>query len=219
MIISHEKRFIFFHIPKTGGSSITYGLRHNIDYKKNIEDLEIKPGWQNLFHVDSRLHSRYKDNIRICDEYSDYFKFAFVRNPWDLALSWYLALNRNDKNSINAINFKIFLCDFVQNMNLKKSPIKFIRNYRYHRVIKRTQVSYISDRHGNIKIDYLARFEKFKDEFEYIMKTLDIAEYDFKSINVANFNKLDYKNFYDEESKELISNHYKIDIDMLNYEF
>ena len=58
MIISHEHKFIFFHIPKTGGSSLT---KYLCKYGKKLKH----PG----------PHFTYSNLNR------DFFRFGFVRNP------------------------------------------------------------------------------------------------------------------------------------------
>lgn len=67
MIINHEKKFIFVHVFRTGGTSIDrafgkWALPPNETHKR----LETIPNWQ------------------------DYFSFGFVRNPWDRTLSGHM---------------------------------------------------------------------------------------------------------------------------------
>jgi hypothetical protein len=67
-MISHEHKFIFVHVPKTGGTSIESlldlsGAKHNTARQ-----------YRNFFP----------------DVWKRYFSFAFVRNPWDRVLSFYM---------------------------------------------------------------------------------------------------------------------------------
>ena len=64
-MISHKHKFIFTHIPKTGGTSITRALNPNAGIKnKPLKEMPLK-------------------------DKEDYFKFTFVRNPWDRAVSMF----------------------------------------------------------------------------------------------------------------------------------
>ena len=68
MYVCDEHKFIFFHIPKTGGSSITKSLRNNFNVK---------------------LHHGYHNTpMEMNDLYGGYRSFAFIRNPWDRLVSF-----------------------------------------------------------------------------------------------------------------------------------
>ncbi|MDB4312124.1 sulfotransferase family protein [bacterium] len=66
-------------MPKTGGSTITEILAPYVNPKGSVEE---RRGWQSKFHQGT-MHSDLYLN------YAGFFKFAFVRNPYDRALSWY----------------------------------------------------------------------------------------------------------------------------------
>jgi len=245
MIVFHDKRVMFFHIPKTGGSSITYILKNLMDGPNTTEKLDIRNGgWQGVLHIDGHQHGSYKDNIELCKKHKRYFKFAFVRNPWDLVLSWYLALYGrlddkpiNDLSSINPKGFRKFLFHYVNSYHPFVSPIKYFtkkkHEYKLYRVfcklfksrvlpieaINKTQLSYISDYNGNIAVDYLGRFESLENDIKYIMKVLKVTEYDIPRLNVSNFWRINYQDFYDSEGRELISEVYRADIEAFGYEF
>ena len=66
MIINKEKKFIFVHVFRTGGSSIDRAFGGNTKGYDTHTRLESLPKWQN------------------------YFSFGFVRNPWDRMVSGYM---------------------------------------------------------------------------------------------------------------------------------
>lgn len=74
MIIDKKNKFIFIHVYKTGGSSITQSLGgQNRNFGKHVRFNELSE-WRR-----------------------DYFSFGFVRNPWDRAVSSYMYLTRRGK--------------------------------------------------------------------------------------------------------------------------
>lgn len=101
-MISHTHKFIFTHIPKTAGTSLSRLL--------------MKFGGKKI----TKAHWRTRDIIRTCNinNPEDYFKFAIVRNPWSRMLSYYdmLVLQKQ----IN-ISFE----DFVTQMQSKTLDKKF----------------------------------------------------------------------------------------------
>ena len=68
MYIDHNNKLVFIHVARTGGSSIKTAL--------NLHD--------NQYNEHHHLDSSY-----IPKECKDYFKFAFVRNPFDRFVSLY----------------------------------------------------------------------------------------------------------------------------------
>src|SRR4026209_3030482 len=87
MLISHRHRFIFIHVPKTGGSSVTAALRPFCE-PETLETARQRG---------LKVHSTARDVIRAFgrDVWESYFTFALERNPWDKCLSLYFSHLQN----------------------------------------------------------------------------------------------------------------------------
>ena len=88
MIISDSHKFVFHHIPKTGGSSITAALA---PYSRNYAGVvppDDTPQWQMAFHQPHWMHHPVS-GYEAGDIPEGYFSFAFVRNPFDAVVSAY----------------------------------------------------------------------------------------------------------------------------------
>lgn len=72
-MIIHEKKALFFHIQKTGGTSLATAF--------GWDRCNAPPGqhWMPL---------KMKKEIGQ-SEWNEYFKFTFVRNPWDRLVSFF----------------------------------------------------------------------------------------------------------------------------------
>jgi len=196
VIISHSHKFVFIHTPKTSGSSIGFILNQ---YSKNLAlpgDIDIDTwGWQIPLH-ERGMHQPYssiKDFIP-----DNYFVFAFVRNPFDLLVSGF-------RHKIKK-GFDLFI-----KHEMKSSPRLF---YKW------TQWEYLSF-NDKIELDYVGKFENIEHDFNNIAAWIGIDERynDIPLKNVTNYNKEDYRNYYTDETRQIIENRYAKDLEYWEYEF
>ena len=95
MIISHKHKFIFIAIPKTGTHTIRELLRPYLD-KDDIEQciLYDKRKWNipelnNVHH--GHLTCQEIKTLLLSNQFDDYFKFTFVRDPLKRFISTYFS--------------------------------------------------------------------------------------------------------------------------------
>jgi hypothetical protein len=97
MIVSPGRRFIFVHIPKTGGTSLALALEARA-MKDDIllgdtPKARARRGRLRGVRTAGRLwkHSTLADVIGLVseEELAGYFTLALVRNPWDRVVSYY----------------------------------------------------------------------------------------------------------------------------------
>ena len=113
MLISFRKKFIFAHIPHTGGTSIRYALKnHSIEFKRPHPHLTLK---------------QIKDKFPFSLVFKNFYKIIVVRNPWDWQVSAYHYL-LNDSNhqyhlEVSRLNgFKEFVfCSLKNEFYLQKN--------------------------------------------------------------------------------------------------
>lgn len=87
MIISHKHKFIFVHLGRTGGRSLTVALARHCgedDIITRVEDIERNSAGYRR-HLSAReIRKKIGE-----DRFSEYFKFTIERNPWEKMLSRY----------------------------------------------------------------------------------------------------------------------------------
>lgn len=202
MIVNNKYSFLFVHIQKTAGTSITECL-HKIDGTKII----------------GNSHSFISHNS--VEKLDDYFKFCFVRNPWDRLVSWYNMMvtkrTHNDFSSYllnNSNNFSEFL--ELTDVIYETCYLEWDKMIPYPKSISFNQLDYISDNDGNILVDFIGRFENINEDYNKIMKEIG-SNYPLPHLN--KFDHKDYRNYYTDKDIEKVYNLYKRDIDYFGYRF
>lgn len=188
-----ENKCIFVHITKTAGTSVAKSLFNYLPYHYTAIDYRV-------------IYGRKKFN--------NYFKFAFVRNPWDRLHSAYRYLqsggwNEDDKKWFDS-NLKQYndFNDFVKNW-LSPSNIKKHVHFL-------PQKHFICDNHNNILINYLAYFETINEDFNKIAIQLNIdAKIGHHNANTSS----SYLDVYNDETKKIVGEIYHDDITLFGYEF
>ncbi len=215
MMISKEKKCIFIHIPKTAGTSI----------EKMIQGEKYIKGWSSHQKI-----NEYKDD----DKFHEYFKFSFVRNPYERILSVfnYYKNRGNNKDLIYQPNkildyfYKKITTTKIFDIDIsKKIPHEFDEFCElyikekldfYGRNALDTQISFLSI-DNNIEVDFIGRFEKLQKDIEYIKDYLGIKA----SLGHQRKTKLrsHYSSFYNDFTKQIIKEAYGEEIELFKYKF
>lgn len=88
MIINHTHKFIFVHIPKAAGTAVTSVLSTLSTYRDlEVGGTPLGEAAQTFYarRFGLRKHSRAEEILAVMGEdvFSGYFRFAFVRNPYE----------------------------------------------------------------------------------------------------------------------------------------
>lgn len=198
MIISDKKKFIFIHVYKTGGTSVRTALRTYRDrpglVKRALDKLNI---------ISLPTHALAKQiKAKYPIEWERYFTFAFVRNPW----SWQVSL----------YSFTL-QAEYNHHHDVAKSLGSF-REYLYWRVDGHKQLlsDFIFDDEGKRIVDYVGRIETVQHDFREICNRIGV------DVSLPHKNKSqhrDYREYYDDETRELVAKHFASDIDAFGYNF
>lgn len=203
MIYCRRHHCLFVHIQKTGGSSISHVLYHDL-------------GGRQI----GNYHSRMQD-VRI---FFRPYTFAFVRNPWDRLVSWYNMMQKKGvHNSLsrylleNSNNFSEFLRLTEVIHENEYEPKRFFSLRPYLKSIAFNQVDYVTNRKGHIVADFIGRFETLQDDFDVLMGNLGLPPKDLPRLNV--FKHADYRKYYTSADVDFVAKLFKKDIDYFQYTF
>ena len=194
-MILPEYKAIFVHIPKTGGTSIEkfFGAK-----------LFARTG---KHHSVSQLRQEVGD-----DDWNHYFKFSFVRNPWDRMVSYFNWRSQDLQNvDIKGRTFKEWLT-FL----LAEDFSSLTLNHSFQSGIK-PQFAMLADG-DKLAVDFVGRFENLQYDFDRVCDRIGIERQILPHKN-AMPRKQHYTDFYDEESQALVRTLYLQDIECFGYEF
>lgn len=181
--------YIFIHITKTAGTSV--GRAIGLSAKDHLTGKEIiakigKQKWESAY------------------------KFTVVRNPWDKVVSLYEYRRKKNKTKIASSGMT-----FTEWVKLTHGHA---RDPYYYNNIKsfQAQVEWLKDDQDEIAIDFIARFESLKSDFDKIKSATGIRA-DLPHLNAST--RESYQNYYTDETRELVARWYQEDIDLFGYTF
>ena len=199
-MISHNHKLIFIHIPKTGGTSIERILGENV---RSDKDVSYSLG--NTYS--ERKHWKTVDYETNFPELFDcYFKFMFIRNPWDRLASRYEWQKFVMPKS--HINFtKVTQRTFKEFVKLRASAI--FEKWCY--------VDLMHDKNGKQVVDFVGRFENLQDDFDILCDRIGHPRQQLNNTN--HLKRKNYTEYYDNETLEIVTQVFQRDIDYFGYKF
>ena len=207
-MISHKYKCIFIAIPKTASSSICNAL---IDKENN-------PGCQpdlidtEEFSWGSHRHHTLEDVYDPKLISATYFKFAFVRNPWDRVLSAYMR-NHGRVQTLHK-NFSTYILNGMTQYGNDKEDQPHgnqIIDSFYGDQLSRIQIN------GKVGLDFVGRYENLEEDFLHIAELLQLD--DKKLPHLKKTAHEHYPQYYTSETQEIIGKKFKKEIEYFGYKF
>ena len=195
MIVSEKHKFAYIAIPKTGTTSVHRAF-------SNLDDDTLFIEGKNL-NDKSRVNKFIYKHINAInlktqiENFDKYFKFTFVRNPYDRFVSWVYYYFRNKKINLHEHSFKelIFKCpDWIWDCQSK----------------------FIFEGNKNL-MNFVGKFENFQEDFNTICDKIGIPQQKLPHYNKSKHRH--YTKYYDEETKQIVAEKFAKDIEYFGYKF
>lgn len=133
--------------------------------------------------------------------YRDYFKFAFVRNPYDRFISYCSFMSRDSG---------AFLAQpkaFMKNIITQIKPVDHL--------LYKPQYEFLIDDDDKLAVNYVGRHETMQQSYNEICSRLRIPPATLEIVNSSQHRH--YGEYYDDESRALVAEVYGRDIEMFAY--
>jgi Sulfotransferase family len=213
-VISHKYKCIFVEVPKTGSSSIRFILgtppKPHLDLWQIKHELENHwthygaPGRRVLAALYLLLPTAGRQR-RGSRQFASYFKFGFVRNPWDRVVSLYE--RREGLQLRDQMSFEQFV-DWIQ----------FSSSTCVHPAPHRNQVDWFVDPHGHVLADYIGRFETLAADWTFIAQKLGLSQ-PLPHKNQNPRRNRPYTEYYTARTQAVVAEKFRVDIEYFGYRF
>ena len=194
---SYQNKYVYFKLYKNASSSISRILLK----KTRIE----KSTYKNIVYGNS-----VEQMNPFLSDFQDLFKFVFVRNPWDRLVSLFFDKVSSKKRSMKKVDY--------YNQYKNQSFDSFLESIMdcdlqncipHHRL--QTSLFPLDN------VDYIGKIENFKEDFDFVLKKLNITDYKIPFLNKSIHKN--YRTYYNSYTRDLVNKNYEADIDKLKYTF
>lgn len=179
LTISERKKFVWFRVAKVATRTIINHLHQHDVPLSTVEAM-------NIYYLPGR--------------FKDYFKFGFVRNPWDRLVSGWqqmIVLNNHfpmtESHRKALMNFSTFIGQMETNPTL-------MNNHHFKPQHKLIDLN---------NLDFLGRLENFHSDFTKVLNSLGIPSHDIPHYNRTTIQ--DYSSYYNPALRERVYQLYEKD--------
>jgi hypothetical protein len=218
-ILLERYNAIYFQIPKVASTAIK---------KKLKKDMSVSGrGAHNIRFPLADPHKLSNG------DYSDYFRFGFVRNPWGRIVSCYKAkiCRKANINGDPYLRFLYYITPDAWHATFNKFlPTPILSSYMSFdefveavasipdpRIDKhlRSQYTFLCDDDGELLASYLGRLESFSEDFHHVARRIGLPLEEPR--NTSPKKKPDLRTYYNQRTWDLVTDRYRRDIELLGY--
>jgi len=208
MIVSHRHRFIFAAVPKTGTHSVRQALREQMG-DEDVEQVGLfvnkRFPWADLAAIQHGHLSLRQLRPHLGEEaFAGYFKFAFVRNPFDRFVSYCAFMLRGG--------------DLFQ-----QQPREVMRHFLFreppeqHILFQPQAALLVGEDGATLSTDMVGRVEDMQGSYDAICARIGIGSRPLDRVNGSRHR--DYRDYYDQPLIDGVAARYAQDLDLFGYSF
>jgi len=202
MPVCNEKKFIFIHVPKNAGTSITKffnlqpdqfcGPNDGLVFNNIRYSPQHQPAWVLKNHPDLK------------NKYNEYFKFGFTRNPYSRVVSEYFW-----QKKIKRIRVDLNLEHFSEWLG----ELEKVKTRDHH-----MPQTYFLYENGVSIVDFIGKVENMEEDFRYVLQRINYPNINAKLLTENKNHRPNEVDMYlTDENKERIYKLYQEDFINFNY--
>lgn len=208
MIISPAHRFIFVAIPKTGTHSVRQALRVHMG-EGAMEQVKLFvtkslpiPQLARLGH--GHISLRQLQRAMAPDDFGGFFKFAFVRNPFDRFVSYCAFMTREQPGAFD------------------RDPKDVLRHFLFRappeqHILFQPQYGFVTGEDGALLSDFIGRVEDMQSSYDAVCRRIGIPSAPLGKSNSSK--RGDYRQYYDAKLIDGVRSRYARDCELFGYDF
>lgn len=203
--ISHKYKCIFVHIPKAAGTTI--------QTSEIFSDQRQATGEYVGGHLTAQGFQK-----QFPEQFNNYFKFTFVRNPFDRLVSAFIYLSQGGGgNYADREIFEKYLAYY--NKNFKRFCIDFLSEENVQKIIHlKPQVDFIYNDRSKPLVDFIGKVENFTTDFNLVCQRIGFPTPSHLNQKRKSKRK-DYSTYYSSKTRKIVEKIYKSDLEAFNYSF
>lgn len=208
MIVSFNRRFLFTHILRTGGTSVKSVLRpYSSQPERLIENRLLRAIGIRINHLTLYQRKWFRGHTPAevarrnlpREVWSGLFRFTIVRNPFDRMVSLYHHLPRHKSGrTMREMTFEQFIRTWSTRPEFQQKPL-------------------VTDADGKLLVHFVGHFETLQQDFSRVCTRIGI-EAELGHAN-ASPRRRDYREYYTPELIEIVQQAFADDLEYFGYEF
>ena len=206
MIISALHKFIFVAVPKTGTHAVRQALREHMG-PQDMEQVGLFvqrklpiPALAQIGHGHITL-DQLRPHLKP-EAWDSFFKFAFVRNPFDRFVSYCAFITRDGD-------------EFERDPRVVMRDV--LANPPHDHILFHPQHSFFTDASGGVLADYVGRVEEMQKSYDEVSARIGIPTTTLEKVNATK--RRNYREYFDEPLIEGVAKLYARDLELFGYEF
>ncbi|WP_372742584.1 sulfotransferase family 2 domain-containing protein [Neptunomonas sp.] len=147
------RKFVFIHVPKTAGSTISHALLTSLVGRTTSGAFASLPtNVQSAYGLTANLKHATAPQLKehLENQWEEFYKFAFIRDPFDRTISAYHWV-RTKSREFSRITFNQYVDIIQQYYDDTNHPLS---------VMIKPQCSFFTDKNRNIMVDDLYSYEQ-----------------------------------------------------------